>query len=1054
MRASRDNFLAYPLAGVWSGSVENIAGTAGIMSKLLLMQSRAVHLTILFVVAVFGYIALARTGLGLATINVSASPVWPASGFAIAVVSRWGWRFAFAIFLGALVANAQTGISSLAALLIALGNAVEAYLGARILVQSATWLNRRPLKGTLGIDFTADRMRPDYLFGVTFASFGAATVGATVASISLFVLDELKGSGIGANWITWWIGDALGILVFFPIFQFGFSWKRWWPQRGQRHVWLISLPLVTVLALLTSHFVFSSAIGQPFLFLVFPCLLLAVLAAGEVGLLVSVFVIVVSGLAATLTGMSALSMGNLNESLISTQVFLGAVGITGLVLRSLSLIRFDRDVITLLLVGWFLSGTVYFSYYRSQDEKSEIHFQSLIASSENIIDQRMRTYFDVMSAGVGLFAGSEHVSRREWRNYVRALDLQKKYPGISGIGYTRRLPSDLNLRVYEQEQRQDDAPDFHVFPVPNAPQLQTSERHVIQYIEPIEQNSGALGLLTSSEQHRYEAAIRAMETGEPTITRRVRLVIDRFGRAGFLAYVPHYQADVPLHTRENRRQACLGWVHVPFVFREFMSAVVPLLSSELEFDVLEGEASLQGGSATTLFRSQLTVPKSEWSRWTAPKRRVLELGSLPFVFEWRRSPKFFVTQHESLPWVGTFGALFALVAAWMYANVKSYRVQAEQMVALQTNDIRNREQIWRTLMGAVPIGIFRANRSGSLTFVNPAYCRITGVPDDQFSAFRWYDILQPTDREGAKHAFSKLQERGEPVDLVVNLALPGGEDRWARLYLIPLLEDHVAKTDYIGIVDDITERVRHQNVVEAERAKMVHAAKMATLGEVSGGIAHEINNPLSIIVGRVEQIRKAIKGPIDTRAVEAYSDEIEKTSFRIAKIIKGLRAFSREASQDPMVDVDIAEILGDTLAICSERFRVHNITLRADIKSTAFIHCRPTQLSQVFLNLLNNAFDAVVNSEKPWVEIASHVGTHFVEISVMDSGHGIAREVADKIMQPFFTTKEVGKGTGLGLSISKSLLEDHGGTVTLDHVSVNTRFVIRLPLAGDGDLSH
>ena len=103
-------------------------------------------------------------------------------------------------------------------------------------------------------------------------------------------------------------------------------------------------------------------------------------------------------------------------------------------------------------------------------------------------------------------------------------------------------------------------------------------------------------------------------------------------------------------------------------------------------------------------------------------------------------------------------------------------------------------------------------------------------------------------------------------------------------------------------------------------------------------------------------------------------------------------------------------------------------------------------MSQVILNLLNNAFDAIENKDEKWVEVQTLQNKNWVEIRVSDCGHGIPKEIQDKILQPFFTTKEVGKGTGLGLSISKGIIESHGGDLTIDNEAKNTTFVARIPL--------
>jgi C4-dicarboxylate-specific signal transduction histidine kinase len=233
-------------------------------------------------------------------------------------------------------------------------------------------------------------------------------------------------------------------------------------------------------------------------------------------------------------------------------------------------------------------------------------------------------------------------------------------------------------------------------------------------------------------------------------------------------------------------------------------------------------------------------------------------------------------------------------------------------------------------------------------------------------------------------------------------------------------------------------------------------SKFSALGEMASGMAHEINNPLTIIIGKIQLLKKEFKNEKDSsELIEKNLNKIEHTAYRIAKIIKGLKSFSRNAEKDPFQKVSLHEIIEDTLSFCCEKFKAHDVELFYD-PVDVMINCRPTQISQVLLNLLNNSFDAIVEDFKTkggkWIKIKSLIKTEahtrHILISVTDCGDGISKENLEKLMTPFFTTKEVGKGTGLGLSISKGIMEDHQGHFYYDHEQKNTTFVIVLPVAG------
>ncbi len=242
----------------------------------------------------------------------------------------------------------------------------------------------------------------------------------------------------------------------------------------------------------------------------------------------------------------------------------------------------------------------------------------------------------------------------------------------------------------------------------------------------------------------------------------------------------------------------------------------------------------------------------------------------------------------------------------------------------------------------------------------------------------------------------------------------------------------------------VTERTRE---LDAQRVRAVESARLASLGEMAGGIAHEINNPLSIIYLVAEQQQSLFQqGKAEpVRTQEAFRN-IGDTTQRIVKIINGLRTFSRDGENDPIEKAEIKILLEDTLTFCQQKFKHHSIDLRISYGPPGLmVYCRPVQFSQVILNLLNNAFDAVETVEEKWIQIGVSEGTESIEIRVSDSGAGVAEKYREKIFQPFFTLKEVGKGTGLGLSISRSIIESQGGRIELDIHAPHTSFVIRLP---------
>ena len=278
-----------------------------------------------------------------------------------------------------------------------------------------------------------------------------------------------------------------------------------------------------------------------------------------------------------------------------------------------------------------------------------------------------------------------------------------------------------------------------------------------------------------------------------------------------------------------------------------------------------------------------------------------------------------------------------------------------------------------------------------------------------------------------------------------------------------LLLHRFGRDAYLSITRNLTLELENSSIVEEIKAKneelkrsydklietqasLVQTSKMAAVGTMASGIAHEINNPLTVIVGMTHEIlRVQQKSGAEPSQIEK-SEKILKMTTRISQIVKGLKNLARKADQDYPEEWLVRELIDDALGICRSQLESEGIELRLAI-AEASIMCRPSQISQVVLNLINNAHDAVDPLQEKWIEVSAVERQGIVEISVTDSGKGIAPDIADKLMNPFFTTKAPGRGTGLGLSISSSIVQAHGGELKLDTCARNTRFVITLPSA-------
>jgi signal transduction histidine kinase len=294
-------------------------------------------------------------------------------------------------------------------------------------------------------------------------------------------------------------------------------------------------------------------------------------------------------------------------------------------------------------------------------------------------------------------------------------------------------------------------------------------------------------------------------------------------------------------------------------------------------------------------------------------------------------------------------------------------------------------------------------------------------------------------------------------DLVPPLAFSQRAQRLIYLMMLPSAAlTTFLYSGYFYLINQISEKELHASIqdlhhskqmIEDQQLQLATASRLSAIGELSGSIAHEINNPLSIILGYTELIARLLRmEPLDRERILQTCEKILKTISRINKIVVGLRKLSREGHDDPVETANLKEIIEDALSVCTESLAQLDIDVRLHLPDEPCLcRCRPLQISQVLLNLIQNAKDAIQGLPTRWIEIEIKVeGTWFM-ILVKDSGVIRDPEILSRIGQPFFTTKPPAIGTGLGLSISRKIMAAHGGSIELEKETSSTTFVMQLP---------
>ena len=336
--------------------------------------------------------------------------------------------------------------------------------------------------------------------------------------------------------------------------------------------------------------------------------------------------------------------------------------------------------------------------------------------------------------------------------------------------------------------------------------------------------------------------------------------------------------------------------------------------------------------------------------------------------------------------------------------------------------------------------ILVTDTEGFISYANRRWSGL-GFQQNQVVGHAFNEFCAPPRRDALRQALAMVA-RGQQID---NFDLPlvrgDGASGQFTVNMSPISGEDGRVSSVVVVMTDITDSA-------LLRSKLVHAEKMAAVGQLVSGVAHEVNNPLTAILGFTDLL---IENPEMPESARRDLRVILQEAQRTKQIVQNLLSFARQMPPRRQ-PVQLNSILQRTVQLRSYDFISHGIQVveRLD-ESLPEIVGDSHQLQQVFLNILNNAYDAVRESHRPArIEIMSSRTETGVEVSFRDNGTGIGDP--DRIFDPFFTTKDVGKGTGLGLSICYGIVREHGGEIlchnNLDSEGAN--FIVRLPLAADG----
>lgn len=660
-----------------------------------------------------------------------------------------------------------------------------------------------------------------------------------------------------------------------------------------------------------------------------------------------------------------------------------------------------------------------------------------------IFEDKLNSYLAELRSIAEIYRVTDfNPSNEKLKNHAVAEDNFSLYPGALGFGFIRKVEKS-QLEKYLEIQKKIN-PDLVYKTIASSPQ---PDHFVIESIEPFEKNRRALGLDVGTETNRRNGFEESYRLGIGTITHNITLVQAERKGPGYLIFIPIYKSTL-LPPPENRYRDLIGFAYTPVLASEMEKYINNSINISFDINIVITSGKI---SEYAIKNFDPTIHRPDF------EMKLKVIGK-----DWIIQAHLGKETNKNYFQIAVFISSF-LIAVGAFALLYFYR---KLLLEKEKSDIKAQEATtWLdTIMDNIPLSIISTDTKGIIKSINPTGEKILG-----HKKMDLIDIHTPQLFHDPKEVLERTKRLSMELDrdievgfeTFVVLAREKGHDihEWTlikkdqsrisvRLIVSPLYDSTNELIGYVGIGEDISDIKELEQTVMNQRLTMLEAARLSSLGEMAGGMAHEINTPLAVISAKVSQLsRRLARGEILTpNELKDDLQIVDDTVLRIAKIINGLRTVSRDPENDLNEKASIKCAISDALDLCSEKFRNHQIEIRIDCKEELYFYGKPTQITQVILNLLNNSFDAIETKENRWVSISAGQLNSKIIVTFTDCGSGIDEEIVEKIMNPFFTTKKLGKGTGLGLSISKTILEKHKGKLYYVSDSKNTQFVIELPI--------
>jgi PAS domain S-box-containing protein len=744
------------------------------------------------------------------------------------------------------------------------------------------------------------------------------------------------------------------------------------------------------------------------------------------------------------------------------------------VIRTLTIRGAPRVVLALSL---FATAVVCQQAWQFQKDAREVRFRADATILRNTMIERLHQYAQVLQGVRGLFAASETVEEAEFRAYVGSLDPGASYPGIRALGYIEKLDHGQRDDYLRQLSRD---PDPAITRSGIWPPGDRADYLVVRFVEPLESNRAALGFDVGSEAGRRKAAVAAGDSGIPVLSAKIELV-QAAGKPGAILFHPVYADGAEPDSIDGRRALLKGWVYAAFVIGDMMTGVRKLTGSPLEYEIYDG---------STPFAENLLCSSSGKVRPPPPHGLMEENPLTMFGQPWTlriHSAAGIADAPGILPLgiLATGGLCISLLIAGIARSMATTSSRACTLAAGMTQELLDQKEALRAgeerlamVIKGSNDGIWDWNIITNEVYFSPRWKAMLGYDDDEienrFAA--WQALIHPDDLDRASQMVNDYFAGKIPsYQLEHRLRHKDGSYRWILARGVAARDDQGRPLRMAGSHVDLTDlkqaehELRRANrelqssqtrlqatladlsasheQLEKTQLELIQAAKLESVGTLAAGVAHEVKNPLQIILMGLDHLDHVVPkgGPKGDETRLTLSD-MRDAALRADSITRELLNFSSATEFSPS-PADLETVLDRSLWLLRTDLIRSGVTLLKDLAGDLPpVAIDTPKIQQVLINLISNALQAMDRGGSLVITTTcgrldrllpdcrkSHGPLRpdepAVILTIKDSGPGIPEEQLLRIFDPFFTTKAVGSGTGLGLSVVKKIVDLHGGFI-------------------------